>query len=175
VRVAHAGHREAVIQLPETLRPALGSSGQATLFGKEGSAVAAVLRQLSNAADRQTRTFEARYVLNGELSDAPLGATVSIQIPDGHAATQAGWSVPIGALYDAGKGPGVWLVQGVPAKVTWRPVKVQRIADDSARVEGQLKQGDRVVALGAHLLREGEPVRLAVQPAAIAATSGAQP
>lgn len=175
VRVAHAGHREAIIQLPETLRPALGSTGQATLFGKEGTTIAAVLRQLSNAADRQTRTFEARYVLNGELSDAPLGSTVSIQIPDGHAATQASWSVPIGALFHAGKGAGVWLVQGTPAKVTWRSVNIQRLADDNARVEGQLKQGDRVVALGAHLLREGDPVRLAGQPAAVADTLGAQP
>jgi RND family efflux transporter MFP subunit len=31
VRVAHAGQREAVIDLPETLRPAIGSTGRATL------------------------------------------------------------------------------------------------------------------------------------------------
>ena len=166
VRVARAGQREAVIQLPETLRPALGSTGQATLFGNEGGAVTARLRQLSNAADRQTRTFEARYVLDGALSDAPLGTTVAIRIPDGHAAAQAGWSVPIGALFDQGKGPGVWVIQGEPAKVGWRPVTVQRISDDTARVAGRLKQGDRVVALGAHMLREGQQVRLAAQPAA---------
>src|SRR5438093_11519574 len=33
VRVAHAGPREAVIELPETLRPAIGSTGRATLYG----------------------------------------------------------------------------------------------------------------------------------------------
>ncbi len=33
VRVAHAGRREAVIELPETLRPAIGSTGRATLYG----------------------------------------------------------------------------------------------------------------------------------------------
>ena len=179
VRVARAGQREAVIQLPETLRPALGSTGQATLFGNEGGTVTARLRQLSNAADRQTRTFEARYVLDGSLSDAPLGTTVAIRIPDGHAAAQAGWSVPIGALFDQGKGPGVWVIQGEPAKVGWRPVTVQRISDDTARVAGRLKQGDRVVALGAHMLREGEQVRLAAQPAtaatAAANTMGARP
>lgn len=175
VRVAHAGHREAIIQLPETLRPALGSTGQATLFGREAAPVAAKLRQLSSAADRQTRTFEARYVLDGELANAPLGTTVAIQIPDGQAATPGGLSVPISALFDAGKGPGVWLIQGAPDKVTWRPVTIQRIGDDSARVAGQLKQGDRIVALGAHLLREGEPVRLAGQRAAAALTAGARP
>jgi len=175
VRVAHAGRREAIIQLPETLRPALGSNAVATLFGRESGAVPAKLRQLSDTADRLTRTFEARYVLEGDLSNAPLGATVTIEIPEApaaqaaHAAPQAapaGLSVPLAALHDAGKGPGVWVIQGAPAKVSWRPVTVQRLGDDDARVTGQLKQGERIVALGAHLLREGESVRLAGEGAA---------
>src|SRR6185503_19017141 len=33
VRLAQAGRREAVIELPETLRPAIGSTGRATLYG----------------------------------------------------------------------------------------------------------------------------------------------
>ncbi len=172
VRVAHAGRREAVIQLPETLRPAVGSTAQATLFGKQGTTVPTKLRQLSDAADRQTRTFEARYVLDGDLSNAPLGTTVTIQIPDAQPAKQGSLSVPIGALFDAGKGPGVWVIQGEPAKVSWRPVTVSRLGDDAAQVAGQLKQGDRVVALGAHLLREGQAVRVAGQAAA---SAGARP
>ncbi len=173
VRVAHAGHREALIQLPETLRPAVGSVGQATLFGKAGVTVPTKLRQLSDAADRLTRTFEARYVLEGELANAPLGTTVSIRIPDADSAAQDGLSVPIGALFDAGKGPGVWLIKGDPAKVTWQAVAVQRLGDDSARIAAQLKVGDRIVALGAHLLREGDQVRVAGPGAA--ATAGARP
>jgi RND family efflux transporter MFP subunit len=182
VRVAHAGRREAVIQLPETLRPAVGSVGQATLFGKEGVTVPAKLRQLSDAADRLTRTFEARYVLDGELSNAPLGTTVAIQIPEATSTVQDGLRVPMGALFDAGKGPGVWVIAGEPAKVSWRPVTVQRLDDDSARITGQLKQGDKIVALGAHLLREGEQVRVAGEAAAVPAmaaattsTAGVQP
>lgn len=174
VRLAHAGRREAVIQLPETLRPALGSVGQASLFSKEGVSVPARLRQLSNSADRLTRTFEARYVLDGELSNAPLGATVVIQIPDGHSSGQDSLHVPIGALFDAGKGPGVWAISGEPAKVSWRPVAVQRLDDSGACVAGQIKPGERIVALGAHLLREGEPVRVASLTVATA-TEGARP
>lgn len=173
-RLAHAGRREAIIQLPETLRPAVGSVGQATLFGKEGVSVSARLRQLSEAADRLSRTFEARYVLEGELANAPLGTTVTIQLPDGHSSAQDGLQVPIGSLFDAGKGPGVWVINGEPAKVSWRPVAIQHVEDDSARIAGQLKQGDRIVALGAHLLREGEQVRLAGQATTVA-SSGAHP
>ena len=165
VRVAHAGSREAVIQLPETLRPALGSAAQARLFGTDGPAQVTKLRQLSDSADRLTRTFEARYVLDGTLAKAPLGATVAIQIADATAAGQAGLRVPLGALSDAGKGPGVWVIRGEPAKVSWRPVTVRRLDDDSARIAGPVKQGERIVAIGTHLLREGQQVRVAgVQP-----------
>ena len=175
VRLAHAGPREAVVQLPETLRPAIGSAAQAALFGKEGVNVPATLRQLSDAADPLTRTFEARYVLQGELATASLGTTVTIRIPSGNTAIQGDLQVPLGALFDAGKGPGVWVIDGEPAKVSWRPVVLRHLDDDDrARIAGELKQGDRVVALGAHLLREGEPVRVALQDAA-AASEGGQP
>jgi RND family efflux transporter MFP subunit len=157
VRVAHAGPREAVIELPETLRPAMKSTGRATLYGS-GLTGSARLRQLSDAANRQTRTFEARYVLEGRLADAPLGSTVSIQIPDGPSAPAL--QVPISAIFDPGKGPGVWLVEGESPRVTWRAVHIAGLSDEAASVVGELEAGDRVVALGAHLLHEGEHVRL---------------
>jgi len=168
VRLAHAGRREAVVQLPETLRPAIGSVAQATLFGKESDGTPAKLRQLSDAADRLTRTYEARYVLDGDLANAPLGATVTIQIPDRLAAAQSDLQVPLGAVFDAGKGPGVWVIQGEPAKVSWRSINIVRLGDEGARIAGQVKQGDRIVALGAQLLREGQQVRVAGQGASTA-------
>jgi RND family efflux transporter MFP subunit len=173
VRIAHAGPREAVIQLPETLRPAIGSIGRATLFGNDTVTVPAQLRQLSDVADPLTRTFDARYVLSGQLSTAPLGTTVTVQLsgmsPTG-ASTQ---EVPIGALLDTGKGPGVWVIRGKPTHVTWLPVKVVRIDDEHAYLRGQIQQGERVVALGSHLLREGEQVRVAQD--AVAMTVSARP
>jgi RND family efflux transporter MFP subunit len=161
VRVAHAGRREAIIELPETLRPAIGSSGRATLYGSR-LAGSAQLRQLSNAANRQTRTFEARYTLTGPLSDAPLGSTISIQLGDGP--TDSALQVPIGAISDSGNGAGVWLVEGETPRVTWRAVQIARLGDETASVVGNLKAGDRIVALGAHLLHEGEHVRVEVAP-----------
>lgn len=161
VRVAHAGHREAVIRLPETLRPAVGDLGRAVLYGKEELIVSAKLRQLSNAADQLTRTFEARYVLEDALADAPLGATVTIQLAQDHALPQTDLQVPAGALFDPGEGPGVWVLDGDPARVNWRPVKIRSLNDKAVRVTGDLKAGDRVVALGAHLLRQGDLVRVA--------------
>lgn len=144
--------------LPETLRPAIGSLGQATLYGNPQAAVSVRLRVLSNAADRVTRTYEARYVLEGALLHAPLGATVKVEIPGGTESISS-LQVPIGALFDPGKGPGVWVIDGKPAKAVWRSIKVLGLTDDVAQVKGNLKVGDQVVSLGAHLLREGEIVR----------------
>ena len=174
LRLAHAGSREALIQLPETLRPTVGSAAQATLFGNGGASVAARLRQLSDVANSQTRTFEARYVLEGELASAPLGATVTLQIPAEHSPMQSLLQVPIGALHDVGKGPGVWVIQGEPEEVHWQPVVVQHLDDEHARISAQLKQGERIVALGVHLLREGQQVRLAGADT-VAAVEGVRP
>ena len=158
VRLARAGSREAIIELPETLRPVIGSAGHATLYGS-GLSGTAKLRQLSNAANPQTRTFEARYVLDSTLANAPLGSTISVHIADPRSMQSV--QVPIGAIFDAGKGAGVWLIQGDSPKVTWREVQIASLSDGTASVLGNLKSGDRVVALGAHLLHEGEPIRLA--------------
>ncbi|TDF24002.1 efflux RND transporter periplasmic adaptor subunit [Delftia tsuruhatensis] len=165
VRLAHAGRREAVVQLPETLRPALGSAAQARLFGREDVVIPARLRQLSDVADRATRTFEARYVLDaGAAASAPLGSTVTLRIGGTSTSTstatagKATLQVPIGAILDEGKGAAVWVVQG--DQVRRQPVTVVQVQDGNAQVAGALDQGDRIVALGAHLLSEGAQVRL---------------
>lgn len=177
VRLAHVGPREAIVQLPETIRPALGSIAQASLYGADGTSVPAKLRQLSDAADRLTRTYEARYVLSGALADAPLGATVAIRLSGDDASRPAELEVPIGALFDPGTGAGVWTIEGSPSHASWHKVQVVGLADETAYVTGTLHDGDAVVALGAQLIHEGEPVRVASQgeTAASVASRGSQP
>jgi RND family efflux transporter MFP subunit len=162
-RVAHAGPREAIVQLPETLHPAVGSAGRATLFGAEGLQAATRLRQLSGAADRVTRTFEARYVLEGALANAPIGATVRIELPQAGSSNSKAVQVPVGAIFDPGTGPGVWVVAGDPAAVTWRPVVLGSVSDEAARLYSGVAAGERVVSLGAHLLQNGQVVRTAIE------------
>ncbi|RAR61214.1 RND family efflux transporter MFP subunit [Paraburkholderia unamae] len=171
VRLAHAGPREAVVQLPETLRPVPGSIAQATLYGADKRPVPAALRQLSDSADRLTRTYEARYVLEGALSNAPLGATVTIDLPGEAGQRQGALEVPIGAVFDPGTGAGVWTVDRSQARATWHKVHVTALSDDTATVSGDLHEGDQVVALGAQLLHDGERVRLARDAMATASVS----
>ena len=164
IKLAHAGPREATVNLPETVRPAIGSSAQARTYGTSAPPSPASLRQLSDAADPATRTYEARYVLEGEASRAPLGATVTVWVTINEAAASS--QVPLGALYDDGKITGVWIVEATSI-VAFRPVQVKRLAEEAAIVTG-IQAGERVIALGAHLLHQGERVlvdqqRMAVQ------------
>jgi RND family efflux transporter MFP subunit len=166
VRLAHAGPREAVLNLPETVRPALGAKATASLYGGGEASFPAHLRQLSQAADAATRTYEARYVLGGSGADAPLGATVTVALA-GSAEGQGAVEAPLGAICHPGGGPGVWSIQG--GRVHFHPVQILRLGIESATLTG-VPAGERVVALGADRLRENQPVRTApLAPGQIAA------
>lgn len=164
VKLAHAGSREAAINLPETLRPAIGSTARATLYGSKAS-VSARLRQLSDAADPATRTFEARYVLTGANATAPLGSTVTVEIPN--STSTAGLQVPVTSLTDRGRGPGVWVVNSATSTVAFRPVHIQQLGDEEATLSEGVRPGEEIVTLGAHLLTDGEEVRTPDERAAI--------
>lgn len=158
VRLARSGPREALVQLPETIRPAVGSIARASTYG--GETGPARLRQLSDAADPATRTFEARYVLEGAPAGSPLGSTVTVSLTQpGEAASTV---VPLGAIRDEGNGPGVWVISsGSPAKIAWRAIRISAVGEETATVTSGLKAGERFVAMGAHMLHEGQTVRIA--------------
>ena len=157
VKLAHSGAREAAVNLPETLRPKLGSRAYATLYGST-TRVPVRLRQLSGSADPQTRTFEARYVLEGAAANAPLGATVTVHLSgDGETETL---QVPVASIVDQGKGPGIWLLNASTSTVTFQPVQVRQLGEELAIISGNLHPGQQVVALGVHLLHDGQRVRV---------------
>jgi RND family efflux transporter MFP subunit len=158
VRLAHSGPREAAVYLPETIRPTLRSEATAVLYGDLQSNSKAWLRQLSDAADPSTRTYEARYVLEGAAANAPLGATVTIRIPQ--AKTNSVVEIPIGAVFDKEGKTGVWLLDQDKLTVAFRPIRLAGLGEETAAVNQGLVIGDEVVSLGAHLLHEGERVRI---------------
>jgi multidrug efflux pump subunit AcrA (membrane-fusion protein) len=116
------------------------------------------LRQLSNAADPQTRTFEARYVLEGAATQTPLGATVTVHL-SGDAGTEM-LQIPASSIVDRGKGPGVWVLNQPASTVSFQPVQVRQLDEELATINGNLRPGQEVVALGVHLLHDGERVRV---------------
>ena len=160
VRIAQAGPREAVVALPETIRPALGSVAEASVYGGDGRRYTAHLRQLSNSADAQTRTYEARYVLDDAAAATPLGATVTLLLTS--QASEPEMQVPLGAVLDDGERTGVWVLDRATSTVNFRPVELVRMTSEAAIVNG-LNAGEAIVSLGAHLLQEGARVRPAAE------------
>jgi multidrug efflux pump subunit AcrA (membrane-fusion protein) len=119
IRVARSGAREAVVAVPEARRARVARTATGSLYGEPGSAFPASLRELSASADPVTRTFQARYVLGGRGSAAPIGSTVTIRAAGG--AGGGGAAVPVGAIIERGGGPGVWVVN--PARCASRSAR----------------------------------------------------
>jgi hypothetical protein len=44
--------------------------------------------------------------------------------------------------------------------VTFRPVRIDQVGDETAILSSGVSVGERIVALGAHLLHEGQRVRV---------------
>lgn len=156
IQLAHDGPREALINLPEGVRPGLGTTASARLYGQD-QGCPATLRQLSDAADPASRTFEARYVLEGQAAATPLGSTVTITLGSKQTSGTRSMRVPIGAVHDRGNGPGVWIVDD-KSEVGFRFVQIASIGKEEVLVSHGVDAGEKVVALGAHLLHEGQVV-----------------
>jgi RND family efflux transporter MFP subunit len=156
IQLAHDGPREALVNLPEGVRPELGTIASARLYGQD-QMYQARLRQLSDAADPASRTFEARYVLEGEAASAPLGSTVTITLLTKQNSGSHSVRVPVGAVYDRGSGPGVWIVDD-KSEVKFRSVQIASIGQEEIVVSHGVAAGEKVVALGAHLLHEGQVI-----------------
>jgi RND family efflux transporter MFP subunit len=157
IKLAKNGPREAEVYLPESVRPAVDSEATAMVYSNQAKKYKVRLRELSKAANPVSRTFTARYVI-ADSSALPLGDTVSIAL---NTASEARLQIPLSAVYDDGQAQGVWIVNPNNSTVSLRKIQVQQTSAEFAWVSGQIRQDEQIVALGAHLLHEGEQVKIA--------------
>jgi len=161
VKLARDGSREAEVFLPEASRRLAKGAASATLYAEGEATYPARLRELSATADPATRTYRARYILSGGGEDAPLGATVTLRLKAAETGRAVAVEVPLAALFDAGNGSAVWRFDTATGTVTAQQVGIARLSEESAEVASGLSPGDRIVSLGAHLLKAGQTVRQA--------------
>ena len=159
IQLAHDGPREALINLPEGVRPDLGTIAPARLYGQDRM-YQTRLRQLSEAADPASRTFEARYVFEDETAPTPLGSTVTITLLTEQISGNQSVRLPVGAVHDRGSGPGVWVLDD-KSEVKFRAVEIASIGQDEVVVSRGVQAGEKLVSLGAHLLHEQQVVNQA--------------
>lgn len=157
VRIARDGEREALVAVPEQdLTFVRDARAEVTLWSEPGRAYGARLRELSPNADASTRTFLARYTVSGLSSDAPLGMTVTLSLADPKVKT--GVRVPLSAVINEGSGPTVFVLDGAENILKRKKIALLGYDARHALVSDGLAEGDRVITLGVHTLREGQKV-----------------
>ena len=159
--LARDGSREAAVDIPESsLSRIRGGQATARLYLNSELNVSATFREISGVADPVSRTYQARYVLEGEPARFPLGATVTVNLAPGGDEARPTLEIPLGSLIDRGDGASVWVIDPATSAVAKRPVSVAKLGAETASISQGLQSGDLVVSLGAHLLNVGDVVRL---------------
>lgn len=155
LRLALDGPREVIVSLPEQWDIPLGTRATIELTDSQQS-LPARLRELAQSSDPATRSYQARFSFDDETISARLGSSAIVHLtpPEADALNQ----VPLTALYDPGKGPGVWVIDAQNT-VHWQAVTIAKLAQEHAYLSDGPDAGTPIVALGANLLHEGQEVR----------------
>lgn len=152
--------REVAIALPEgRIREfSVGQPVLVELWNAPGERLPGLIREISPAADAQTRTYAARVNLVGAAANAvELGQSARVYVQE--TGPGAALSVPLSAIQRGAKGAtAVWVVDPQSGKVKSQPVQLGRYGETVVPVLSGLKASDWVVGAGGHLLREGQPV-----------------
>jgi multidrug efflux system membrane fusion protein len=151
--------RDVLIALPESSVRAfhVGDPALVEPWNASGQRLPGVIRELSPAADPQTRTYAARIALTGPAADAvQLGQSARVYLQGGG---HSSLSIPLAAVQQGPNGrSAVWIVDTAKRTATLRPVQLGAFGSDRVPVLSGVTSGDWVVAAGGHLLHEGERV-----------------
>jgi RND family efflux transporter MFP subunit len=157
-RIAADGDREVLVAIPEQdLALARDAQAEVSLWSDPDKHFKARLRELSPNADSATRTFLARYTVEGLAPDAALGMTATLTLSraqDGKVAR-----IPLSAILNEGGGSEVFVLDKTTGELGRKPVKVLSFDAQEALIEAGLKDGELVVTLGIHTLRSGQKAR----------------
>jgi RND family efflux transporter MFP subunit len=121
------------------------------------------VRELSPAADPQSRTYRVKLTLADPGPDVRLGMTGEATIARAASPGDAGErrsvvEIPATALFHQGENPAVWTIRSSDSKLELRPVNVLGYGERTAYIDGGLGEGDSIVAAGVHAVYAGEHV-----------------
>ncbi|WP_339514520.1 efflux RND transporter periplasmic adaptor subunit [Pseudomonas sp. RL_15y_Pfl2_60] len=152
------GEREVRIDLPEQAYShyRVGQQVRIELWSQPDKRFDGHIREMSPAADAQSRTFATRVAFDAGDVPAELGQSARVFIArEGEVAL----AIPLSALTaDAGK-PYVWVVDPQSSTLKRTTVRVGPYSDNSVPVLAGLKAEDWIVAAGTQVLQEGQQVK----------------
>ena len=120
------------------------------------------VREISPAADPQSRTYRIKLTLDNLDSALRLGMTGVVTIDSGtgtDAATEPSIRVPSTALFHQGDRPAVWIVRANDNQLELRAVTVSAYGERSVTISSGLAAGEKIVVQGVHTLTAGEKVK----------------
>lgn len=141
---------------------AVGQGATVTLSALPAERFEAKVREISQSADPQSRSYRVKLSLLHPASSVRLGMTGDAVLL---ARSQAGAeidpiTVPAASIFHRGKEPAVWVVRRQDSTLELRPVTVSRYGDRDVVITAGLKDGEVVLSAGAHTVFEGERVKV---------------
>jgi multidrug efflux system membrane fusion protein len=141
----------------------VGQSASVAFAALPGRRFEARVREVSPAADSQSRTYRVKLGLTqpepavrfGMTGDATLIAGGSA----GNAAGAPAFKVPATAIFHRGNTPAVWVIRPADSTLELRPVTVGSYGERSTLVTAGLRDGDTVVLAGVHTIYAGQHVK----------------
>ncbi len=165
--LAWTGETDIVCDAPENALASLtvGSEAVVTLPAVPDKRFAARVREVSPAADPQSRTYRVKLTLAAPDAQVRLGMTAQIAFASASAAAQTPngshpFTLPVTALFHDGPAPAVWVVRTGSDTLELRRVNIGRYDERTISVTLGLQNGDRVVYQGVHTVSAGEHVRV---------------
>jgi membrane fusion protein, multidrug efflux system len=119
------------------------------------------VREISPAADPQSRTYRVKITLQDKEQDRALrlGMSGTVSIDTGHAGNAASMLIPATALFHKGNNPAVWIVDPTNSQLELRTVTVSAYGERSVTLSGGVRNGENIVVQGVHTLTTGEKVK----------------
>jgi len=166
LQLAHDGPRDVVFAVPEdklaALRAAAAQPGALTvrIWGADGAALPASLREVAAATDPATRTFQVKADIGAAPVKLGQTATVLLELPK----LQGAIKLPLSAVAEHEGTSTVWVLDPAAMTVQPQPVKVASFEQNQVVLTGGLTPGQRIVTAGVHVLTPGQKVKLYVEP-----------
>jgi membrane fusion protein, multidrug efflux system len=160
--LAWTGDIDVVADVPEGALSALavGRAANVTLAAVPGKTFATRVREVSPAADPQSRTYRVRLTLEAPTPAVRLGMTADVSFDHTAVSGQVrAFTLPSTALFHDGKLPAVWVVTNGDT-LALRRVDIARYGERTVTVSNGLQAGDRVVWQGVHTVSAGDKVRV---------------
>ncbi|WP_245841164.1 efflux RND transporter periplasmic adaptor subunit [Paraburkholderia ribeironis] len=157
------GDVDIVCDAPERVLNSLtvGSKARVTLPALPGKSFEASVREVSPAADQESRTWRVKLTLAAPSPEVRLGMTANVAFDvAGDGSVGQAFTLPVTALFHQGEKPAVWVIRGGSDTLELRSVTIERYDERTVSISSGLHDGDRVILQGVHAVSSGQHVQV---------------